>query len=57
MVLREDLLDAQASVDRAVAQFPSLSQRIDAWLKLNVEVTIEDPDPSARMSLLRIALM
>ena len=44
--MRDDLLDAQAAVDWAVAQFPSLQQRIDAWIELNVEVVVEDPDPS-----------
>ena len=46
MTMRDDLLHAQASVDWAVAQFPSLAQRIDSWLKFNIEVAVEDPDPS-----------
>jgi hypothetical protein len=44
--MRYDLLHAQASVDWAVAQLPSLNDRINAWLQFNLEVTIKDPDPN-----------
>ena len=44
--MRYDLLHAQASVDWAVAELPSLNDRINAWLQFNLEVTIKDPDPN-----------
>lgn len=44
--MRDDLLEAQAAVDWAMAQFPSLRERINAWAKLNFEVIIEDADVS-----------
>ena len=40
--MRYDLLDAQACVDWAVDQLPSLEARINAWLCLNVVVEVED---------------
>jgi hypothetical protein len=45
--MRNDLLHAQASVDWAVAQFPSLQERIDSWLKLNVSAIVEETDSPA----------
>jgi hypothetical protein len=44
--MRDDLLHAQATVDWAISQFPSLQERINAWVELNIEVVIEDPDPN-----------
>jgi hypothetical protein len=44
--MRDDLLDAQAAVDWAVAQFPPLQERMNAWIELNIEVIVKDPDPS-----------
>jgi hypothetical protein len=45
--MREDLLDAQAGVDWAVAQFPSLQNRTDAWGGDNFDVVIKDqPSPA-----------
>jgi len=44
--VRDDLLDAQAAVDWAVSQFLALTHRINSWLELNVNVVLEDPDPS-----------
>ena len=43
--MRDDLLPAQASVDWAVAQFPSLQERIDSWRSLNVHVEIIELPP------------
>jgi hypothetical protein len=42
--MRDDLLDAKASVDWAFAQLPSLHQRIESWLSDNIEITIEDAE-------------
>lgn len=39
-----DFLDARASVDWAVSQFPSLQERLDAWLDLNVSIVIKELD-------------
>ncbi len=45
--MRDDLLDAQAAVDWTVAQFPSLSERIEIWLAENMEMVIKDqPAPA-----------
>jgi hypothetical protein len=40
--MRDDLLDAKASVDWAVAQLPAFQVRLDAWLKVNIYVTVKD---------------
>jgi hypothetical protein len=46
--MRDDLLDAQACVDWAIAQFPSFQKRIDSWLADNVNFTVKDsPAPAA----------
>jgi hypothetical protein len=45
LVMRFDLLHAQAGVDWVVAQLPSFQGRIDTWLKGNIEIAIKDPDP------------
>jgi hypothetical protein len=45
--MRADLLDAQASVDWAVAQFESLENRINSWLHLNVSARVKETDPPA----------
>jgi hypothetical protein len=44
--VRDDLLDAQACVDWTAAQFASLEDRINGWLRLNVVVEPEDAGPS-----------
>ena len=45
--MRDDLLDAQAAVDWTVAQFPSLSVRVEIWLAENMEMVIKDqPAPA-----------
>jgi hypothetical protein len=44
--MRADLLPAQASIDWAVAQFPSFRDRIHSWLHKNIYVAIENPDPN-----------
>jgi hypothetical protein len=43
--MRNDLLDAQASVDWAVSNLPFLDQRLTEWLKQNVRVIIKELDP------------
>jgi hypothetical protein len=45
--MRADLLHAQASIDWAKSQLPSLDERVSAWLKDNVEIVRRDPDPSS----------
>ena len=45
--MREDLLDAQASVDWAVTQLPAYQERIVAWLRNNIEVGFEETPPPA----------
>jgi len=42
-----DLLDAQTTVDWAVAQLPSLSERMQAWLDENVYAVVEETEPPA----------
>jgi hypothetical protein len=42
----DDLLDAQACVDWTVAQFATLEDRINGWLRLNVVVEVEVAGPS-----------
>ena len=45
--MRDDLLDAQASVDWAVSQFPSHQERVVTWLRDNIEVAFEEtPSPA-----------
>jgi len=45
--MRDDLLDACASVDWAIAQLPIFSRRIDSWFHDNVHVSVEDlPSPA-----------
>jgi hypothetical protein len=43
--MRDDLLDAKASVDWAFAQLPSLAERIKSWLAENVKIRLEDTEP------------
>jgi hypothetical protein len=45
--MRDDLLDAQASVDWAVSNFPAFQERVDSWLRINVNICIEDVPPPA----------
>jgi hypothetical protein len=44
--MRADLLHAQASIDWAVSQFPSLNERITVWVNANIKTIIKDPDPN-----------
>lgn len=48
----EDLRHAQASVDWAVANFPSLQNRLNAWVQSNLKVIIEDGDSQQNYDLL-----
>ncbi len=43
--MQADLLAAKASVDWAVSNFPSLQERLDAWLDNNVYVEFVDHEP------------
>ena len=43
--MRDDFLDAYASVDWAVDRLPDLEARINGWLRLNVVVEVEDAGP------------
>ncbi|HEV8029562.1 MAG TPA: hypothetical protein VGP42_00945 [Stellaceae bacterium] len=45
--MRDDLLHAQASVDWAVSQLPSLETRLTAWGKGNFDLIIEEQPPPA----------
>jgi len=45
--MRDDLLDAQASVDWAETQLKPFAERIESWLGLNVDIRIEDTPPPA----------
>jgi len=45
--MRDDLLDAQAAVDWAEAQFPAFRGRLDSWLRDNIDVLVEDLPPPA----------
>jgi hypothetical protein len=45
--MRDDLLDAYASVNWAISQLPPFEERIGSWLDINVEVVIEDVPPPA----------
>jgi len=42
--MRDDLLDAQASVDWAISHFPSLKERLSSWLETKVSVEIKELD-------------
>jgi hypothetical protein len=50
--MRDDLVYAQAAVDWAMAQLPSLNERIEAWLALNVEMVVRDQPPPAPYDML-----
>jgi hypothetical protein len=45
--MRDDLLEAQASIDWPVAQFPGLQGRLNSWLEQNVYIDIETLPPPA----------
>jgi hypothetical protein len=46
-MMRNDLLEAQASVDWPQAQFLGLNERLEGWLKSNVHIDIEELPPPA----------
>ena len=50
--MRDDLLEAQAAIDWATANFPSLKQRLDGWLKLDVRVEIKELEPDVPNDLI-----
>lgn len=50
--MRDDLLEAQASVDWAVSKLPLLKQRLGEWCKNCVEVTFEDLPPPETHNLI-----
>lgn len=45
--MRDDLLDAEASIAWAVSSLPSLQERLSSWLDLNVYLHVEDEPPPA----------
>jgi hypothetical protein len=45
--MRDDLLDAKASVDWPVDQFQSLQVRLDSWVEANFEIVIKNQPPPA----------
>jgi hypothetical protein len=44
--MRPDLIHAQASVNWTVSQLPSFRDRINKWLRDNIYVDFDDPDPN-----------
>ena len=46
-MIRDDLLEAQASVDWPLSRFLDLHQRLESWLKENVRIEIEVLPPPA----------
>jgi hypothetical protein len=52
--MRDDLLDAQASVDWAVSQIPILQQRIATWISNQPCSFIEEKDASASTKSLKL---
>jgi hypothetical protein len=53
--MRDDVLEARASVDWAQGQLSGLQQRLDAWLHQNVSIDIVDlPPPATRNPLIAI---
>lgn len=43
--MRDDLLDAQAAVEWAVTQIPSLQQEFISWQRANPYPVVQEPDP------------
>jgi hypothetical protein len=52
--MRDDLVDAQASVDWAKAQIPILKQRFVAWERSGPYAVVVEPDPDTRENLVTI---
>src|SRR5487761_1483831 len=52
--MRDDLLDAQASVDWAVAQIPVLQKRFMAWMWSGPYESVVEPDPQTGCDLVII---
>jgi hypothetical protein len=50
--MRDDLLDAQASVDWAIAQIPILQERFSTWQRTRPYELIVEPDPDPGYELL-----
>jgi hypothetical protein len=50
--MRDDLLDAQAAVDWAVAQIPLLQERLTAWERDSTYVLMVEPDLDSSYKLL-----
>jgi hypothetical protein len=50
--MRDDLLDAQAAVDWAVAQIPLLQKRLTAWERDSTYVLMVEPDKDPSYKLL-----
>jgi hypothetical protein len=47
LVMRDDLLDAQACIDWTISQLAAFQERISSWLRLNVDIGVEDVPPPA----------
>jgi hypothetical protein len=45
--MRDDLLDAQASIDWAVSNFPFFEERLNSFIKGNLNIIIEESDSDA----------
>jgi hypothetical protein len=50
--MRHDLLEAKASIDWAVSNFPSLQGRLSEWLNLNVSLEIKELESSKTDNLI-----
>jgi hypothetical protein len=53
--MRDYLLEAQASVDWAISQFPSFKDRLGSWLDENIEIVIRDvPAPATHNPIVAV---
>jgi hypothetical protein len=52
--MRADLLYAQAAIDWAVSNFPSLEERTNSWVNRNLYVTLKDAGPNSPNNVLVI---
>lgn len=50
--MNNDLLPAQAAVDWAVSQFPAFQQRLNAWLRDNIDVMLKELPPDTPNNLI-----
>jgi hypothetical protein len=45
--MRDDLLDAQASIDWAVSNFPAFKERLNSFVKGNLDIILEDNESNS----------